>query len=98
MLTVVARYKTRPGAGDEVAAVLSRHVAATRREPGCLGFTVLRALEDRERFVLYERYEDEEAFRAHRSSPHFAELVENTIVPLLSEREFARYEELPAAD
>ena len=94
MLTVIARYKTRPGASDEVAAVLLNHVVATRREPGCIDFTVLRSLEEPERFILYERYTDEEAFRAHRASPHFREYVEGTIVPLLEEREFARHEEL----
>ena len=98
MLTLIARYRTREGTSDEVAAVLSRHVAATRREPGCVGFTVLRSLEDPDRFLLYERYLDEEAFQAHRASPHFRDLVEGRIVPLLSEREFARHEELEPTD
>lgn len=91
MLVVIARYRALPGRGDDVAALLAPHIAATRAEPGCDGFLVNRAAEDRDRFVLYEQYADEAAFQAHRESPHFREYVLGGVVPLLAEREWERY-------
>jgi len=98
MFTVVARYRARPGEGGAVAATLARHSAATRAEPGCAQFVAYRAREDGDEFVLYEQYEDEAAFEAHRASPHFRSYVLETIVPLLVERTWQVLEEVPGAD
>jgi quinol monooxygenase YgiN len=94
MLTVIARYQVQTGMGDLVAMTLAKHVAATRTEPGCAQFVVYRSRKDREQFVLYEQYIDDEAFEAHRQTPHFRSYVEGTIVPLLSERQAERYDEV----
>ena len=37
-------------------------------------FTVLRSRDEPRTFVLYERYDDEAAFQAHRESEHFKKL------------------------
>ncbi len=64
-VAIVVHYQALPGQGDEVAALLSRHTAATRAEPGCRDFVALRGVEDPDSFVLYERYESRAAFEAH---------------------------------
>lgn len=92
MLTVIAQYRTRPGAGDEVAAALEQHVAATRTEAGCVRFVVNRSVEDPDRFILYEQYTGESAFESHRQSPHFKRYIEGAVLPLLLERTWARYQ------
>jgi quinol monooxygenase YgiN len=97
-VTLVARYQVSAGRGDEVAALLGQHVAATRGEPGCLEFTALRSAADPDAFVLYERYASRAALDAHRASPHFETIVKGTIVPLLDERVFDLYRPVPAAD
>lgn len=94
MLTVIARYRTRPGQGDAVAAILSRHIAATRAEPGCLRFDAARSRDDPDEIVLVERYIDEAAFEAHRKSAHFAEYIQKQVLPLLAERTWHRYDEI----
>lgn len=94
MLTVVARYRTQPGAGDRVAEVLARHVAATRAEPGCVQFEASRSREDPDEFVLFEKYVDEAAFEAHRVSTHFATYILGQVVPMLTERTWHRYDEV----
>ena len=91
MLTVIANYHAKPDKGDEVAAILARHVALTRAERGCTQFLVNRSEDDPDRFVLYEQYVDEAAFQWHRKTPHFAHYVENGIAPLLIERTWKRY-------
>jgi quinol monooxygenase YgiN len=92
MVTVIAHYRTRPGRGGEVAAVLVDHSAATRAEPGCLTFLAGRAQAAPEEFVLFEQYVDEAAFQAHRRSPHFDSLIEGQVAPMLVEREWRRYD------
>ena len=87
-VAIVVHYQAMEGKGDEVAALLARHTAATRAEPGCRDFVALRGTEDPDSFVLYERYESEEAFKAHQASPHFEGIAVAQIRPLLAERRF----------
>jgi len=91
MLVVIAQYRTRAGKGDEVASVLALHRPATVAEPGCRAFVVNRSQDDGDRFMLYEQYDDEAAFEAHRASPHFKRYIEGQVVPLLAERSWERY-------
>ena len=91
MLVVIAQYRAKPGKGDEVAAVLALHRPKTAAEPGCRAFLVNRSQEDGDRFVLYEQYDDEAAFQAHRESPHFQEYIAGRVVPLLDERSWERF-------
>ena len=85
-VALVVHYQAQPGKGDEVAALLARHTAATRAEPGNLDFVALRGTEDPDSFVLYERYESADAFKAHQASPHFEGIAVAQIRPLLAER------------
>ena len=91
MLIVIAQYVTKSGAAEEVARILRRHVADSRAEPGCLEFTVHQSVDSPERFVLYERYVDEDAFQAHRESLHFSVNIERGAIPLLADRTWSRY-------
>ena len=91
MVTVIAHYRTHPGKADDVRAVLARHARASAAEPGCIHFLAHQDAEDPTRFALYETYEDEDAFTAHRSSEHFRVNVEQTLVPMLAEREWRTY-------
>jgi quinol monooxygenase YgiN len=91
VLVVIARYQAKPGEGDAVAAILARHTAQTRAEPGCLAFLGNRSAEDGDRFVLYEQYADEAAFQAHRASPHFRANIEGDIARRLASREWERH-------
>lgn len=45
--------------------------ASVRGEPGCRRFDVLRPEGAGDRVLLYEIYDDEAAFEAHRGTPHF---------------------------
>jgi quinol monooxygenase YgiN len=85
-VAIVVRYQAVAGKGDEVAALLGRHVAASRAEPGCVDFVALRGTEDPDAFVLYERYASADAFEAHQASPHFTGIAVARIRPLLADR------------
>jgi quinol monooxygenase YgiN len=85
-VALIVHYQAKAGMGDEVAALLARHTAATRAEPGNLDFVALRGTEDPDSFVLYERYSSADAFKAHQASPHFEGIAVAQIRPLLAER------------
>jgi quinol monooxygenase YgiN len=85
-VALIVHYQAKTGMGDEVAALLARHTAATRAEPGNLDFVALRGTEDPDSFVLYERYSSADAFKAHQASPHFEGIAVAQIRPLLAER------------
>ncbi|MFJ1900139.1 MULTISPECIES: putative quinol monooxygenase [unclassified Streptomyces] len=87
---VVARYRTRPGEQDTVLPLLDTMAAASRREPGNLGYRVHQGTEDPRAIVLYEEYATEADFTAHCATPHFQEIVLSKVVPLLESRDVLR--------
>ena len=94
MFVVVARYYTKEGRDEEVAAVLRRMVPISNAEPGCALYVVNRSTEDPRSFLLYEQYHDEAGYDAHRETAAFKELVLGTAVPLLERREREFYDVL----
>lgn len=90
MLIVVARYLVSEGRVDTVVPLLRANAAASRDEPGCLEFSVFQDADDPRRVLLYEEYTDEDAFQAHRDTPHFRDIIEAQVVPLLDERTWTR--------
>lgn len=91
MITVVAHYRTRSEAADTVRELLARHSAASRAEPGCRRFDAHQDTADPSRFVLVEAYDDPAAFAAHRETEHFRVNIEQTLAPLLLERDWRTY-------
>ena len=91
MLIVVARYVVSQGHVDQVAPLLRANAEASRREPGCLEFSVFQDADDPPRILLYEQYTDEAGLQAHAASDHFQRLAANYAIPELlesREREF----------
>lgn len=88
--TVVARYRTGPGEETTVLALLDRMAAASREEPGNLGYRVHQGTEDPRTVLLYEEYACEADFRAHCASAHFREILLGQVVPLLESRDVLR--------
>lgn len=92
MLVLVARYQGKPGQGDAIEAALNQMaLLVAEHEPGCKLYQVSRSRENPEQFLLYEQYVDEAALLSHRETPHFRQLVEGTIIPLLEKRERELY-------
>jgi quinol monooxygenase YgiN len=92
MVVLVAKYTVKPGQGDAVAAALARMAPLVKAgEPGCTLYHANRAADNPDFFMLYEHYVDQAALAAHRETPHFKEIIEGTIVPLLDKRERELY-------
>ena len=92
MIALIATYRAAPGVADAVADLINRMVAPSRAEPGCRAYVPHRSPDDPDEFVLYEQYTDDEALEAHRTSPHFVDIVQGQIVPRLESRTVAVYE------
>ena len=60
-----------------LAAILENGAAAAK-EPGCRRFDVLNLASDPNHFFLYEVYDNEAAFKAHRAGEHFKKYMEVT--------------------
>jgi quinol monooxygenase YgiN len=67
-----AHLRVHPDAVERFKARIERHArASTSKEPGCRQFDVHQERTDPALFLLIERYDDEEAFQAHRASEHY---------------------------
>ncbi|MGH2604204.1 MAG: putative quinol monooxygenase [Dehalococcoidia bacterium] len=93
MIVLIAKYYVKPGNTAEVEAALQRMAPLVQaHEPGCHRYEVSRSTEQPDMLMLYEHYADEAALQAHRETPHFKEIIEGTIAPLLDKRERELYE------
>lgn len=88
---VIARWVAQPGEEGTVAAAIDALIEPSRAEPGNLAYEPHRDPSDPRTFLLYERYVDEAAYRAHGESPHFRRAAEQAL-PLLAARERSFYE------
>lgn len=92
MIVLVARYHGKPGQGDTIEAALKLMAPrVAESEPGCRLYHASRSQENPDLFLLYEHYVDEAALLKHRETPHFQQIIEGTIIPLLEKRERELY-------
>ncbi len=68
---LTARWLAREGEEERVAEALRALAPASRGEPGCLYYQPCRDRENPRAFLVFEVYEDEEAYQAHGRSDHF---------------------------
>jgi quinol monooxygenase YgiN len=93
MIVLTAKYFVKPGRGDEVEAALRRMAPIVKAtEPGCALYHANRAADNPDLFLLYEHYIDQAALDAHRNTPHFKEIIEGAIAPLLDRREREQFQ------
>ena len=86
--TLIAHYYVQPGKADVVEAALARMAdAVAADEPACLIYNANVSLDDPNHYVLYEVYDNEDGLVAHRETPHFKEIIEGIVVPVLEKRE-----------
>ena len=81
---IIAEFEVKPEARDRfLELVIIDASQSVAKEPGCRQFDVTVDRERPNRVVLYEVYDDEAAFDAHRETPHlktFREQIEGLTV------------------
>jgi quinol monooxygenase YgiN len=88
MIVLAVKYYAKPGKAEEVAAALQRMAPLVQaHEPGCRLYQVSRHRDNPDLFLLYEQYDDMAAVDVHRATPHFKEIIQETVIPMLDKRE-----------
>ena len=80
-VVVIAQAKAQSGREDEIERALRENADASRKEAGCVGYSVLRG--DDGTFMTVERWRTREDVDAHMTTAH-VQLLLQTIVPMLS--------------
>jgi quinol monooxygenase YgiN len=93
---VIARWTAKHGEEEAVAAALERLAPPSREESGCLTYLVNRSLSDPRVFLLFEEYADEDAYKTHAESDHFARFALGEGIPHLESREREFYAPYPS--
>jgi len=85
MFVLQVNLRIKPENVDAFMKKALENARDARKEPGCKQFDVLVDPKDATRVMLYEIYNDEQAFEAHQQTPHFKKYVAEA-VPLLASR------------
>jgi len=86
MFVLSVQIRIKPENVDSWMKRALENAAGARREPGCRQFEVLVDPADRTKVMLFEVYDDDQAFEAHQQTPHFKKYLAEA-VPLLASRE-----------
>jgi autoinducer 2-degrading protein len=83
---LAVNIRIKPENVEHFMARLLENARAAREEPGCRQFEVLVDPADRTKVLLFEVYDDLQAFEVHQQTPHFKKYLADA-VPLLASRE-----------
>lgn len=78
MIVLTAIIKAAEGKGDTIEAEFKKLVPKVLKDPGTLGYAVHRAVDDPNKFLVYEMYENREALTYHGQTEHFKALGQAT--------------------
>lgn len=76
MIRVVCKAKLKPGVNVEEYLILARKVVTeTRKEKGCIMYTLHEDVKDPSIITTIEEWEDEEVINQHNKSEHCMKIV-----------------------
>ena len=75
MIIIVARAEVLPGQTDAYIRLAKELETLSRREDGCIAYTLHRSTDDPSVFVVIEQWIDRQAIEAHNASEHFRRIV-----------------------
>jgi len=71
MYTVAVTVMVKADHVEDFIREIKKNAEGTRKEPGNVRFDVHQAEDDKTRFLLYEVYNDKDAFVTHQKTPHY---------------------------
>lgn len=73
MYAIFVTVKVKPEQRDRFLEVIEDDaISSVRDEPGCVDFNVLQDPSDPDTYYFYEVYRDQDAFKAHAETAHYA--------------------------
>ena len=77
MFVMLVKLEIKPALLDEfTVAILKNAELSVERDPGCVRFDVLQQQDDPTQWLLYEVYDQEQAWVEHRKAAHFVAFME----------------------
>lgn len=73
MIIVAGTIQIDPSKRQETEAAFEKMRAATLKEPGCVAYQSYLGRDDSGTFFMFEKWESDEALKAHFNTPHMAE-------------------------
>ncbi|HOE96568.1 MAG TPA: antibiotic biosynthesis monooxygenase [Candidatus Sumerlaeota bacterium] len=98
MFVVCVTVWVREAYRDAFIAATLENARNTRGEPGNLRFDVLQAVDDPNRFFLYEVYVDEAAFAEHQQTAHYFAWRDTVADWMAQKRQGVKHRALDPAD
>jgi quinol monooxygenase YgiN len=93
-VSITTTLHAKPGWEDALSNVLRALAQSVRREePGCLLYQPVRSRYHAARFMLLERYRDEQSLLVHANSAHFRDALAGLMECLASPPDLAVYDE-----
>ena len=92
---VIAMWRARTGEEENVLQAITKLVAPSRAEKGCLMYQPNRDVDNPRVFVIYEQYVDEAAYRTHTETAHFRRHAIRDGIPRLESRTRSFYAPFP---
>jgi quinol monooxygenase YgiN len=84
MIVVTGRVKVAPENHERFVPVATTMCASSREEAGCRGYRVYADLEQNDRYVFVEEWDDDESLQRHFAQSHTATFMQ-ALIPLLAE-------------
>ncbi len=83
MVVVTAVIKVVDGKGKEFESEFRKLALKVRKDPGAITYVLHCHAENPNQYFVYEKYEDDEAFKYHSSTPHIRKFFE-IITPIMA--------------
>ena len=75
VIKIIARRIIKPDCIEAFEALAAELVRESRKEPGCLGYTLNRSNQDPRIHMFIESWADQAAIEEHNASAHFTRIV-----------------------
>ena len=94
MIVVVAALQVAEGKGNEVVAEFTKLAPVVRQDPGTITYAINQAIDNPDKILVYEKYEDQEALKYHGQTEHFREFGRATRPLFTGRAEVTLYNEV----
>ena len=91
---ICAVLTAKEGREEDLAAAMAELVEPSRAEPGCLVYEAHRSTTDPQRFMFYEKWADEAAWKVHTETEHFQAVVPTRVLPNVEGRDRHVYDDV----
>ncbi|MGP8080022.1 MAG: putative quinol monooxygenase [Dehalococcoidales bacterium] len=91
MIILTAIMQAVAGKGDDVEREFKKLTPKVLKDPGAVTYIVHRAVDDPNKFLVYEQYENDDAFKYHVQTDHYQAFRQGTKGMFIGKTEVTLY-------